>query len=142
MTAIVNTPTVQKQFSIESDIPYIDLHARSCANLDLDPLVAELGYRISGSEGPKTLPSALSSEDNLLQAMARISNLILHAQTKKYGIEIVNLVNDSLTASSHLSNSYVLRNLLFHLLRHVPNQRSDHAKKTSQLLWILHWMEW
>jgi hypothetical protein len=76
MTAIVNTPTVQKQFSIESDIPYIDLCACSCANLNLDPLVEELGYRISGSEGPKTLPSALSSEDDLLQAMACISNLI------------------------------------------------------------------
>jgi hypothetical protein len=56
MTAIVNTPTIQKQFLIESDIPYTDLHACSCANLDLDPLVVELGHRISGSEGPKTLP--------------------------------------------------------------------------------------
>jgi hypothetical protein len=69
-------------------------------------------------------------------------SLILCARTKEYGIEIVNLVNYSLTVFSHLSNCYVLRNLLLYLLQHVPNQRSDHTKKTSWLLWIPHWMEW
>ena len=66
MVAIMNTATVQKQFSFESDIPYNDLRSRSCANLDLDSSTAELGYKISGLDGPKTLPSALFSDDDFL----------------------------------------------------------------------------
>jgi hypothetical protein len=95
MTATINTPTVQKQFSIDSDIPYIDLHSRACANLELDPLVAELGYRISGAEGPRTLPSSFNGEDDHLRAMERISKLISRSRSKDYGIEIINLVRCS-----------------------------------------------
>ena len=62
MAAIMNTPTVQKQFYIETDIPYIDLRSRACANLDVDPATAELGYRITGFDRPKALPSALANE--------------------------------------------------------------------------------
>lgn len=68
----MNTPTVQKQFTIESDILYIDLRFHACANLDLDPSNAELGYRISGAEGPKTLPSSFDREDDHLKAVDRI----------------------------------------------------------------------
>jgi hypothetical protein len=92
MAATMNTPTVQKQFTIESDILYVDLHSRACANLDLDPSNAELGYRVSGAEGPKTLPSSFDSEDDHLKAMDRICKLISRSRTKEYGIEIVNLV--------------------------------------------------
>lgn len=92
MVAVMNTSTVQKQFTIETDIPYIDLRSRACANLELDPLVAELGYRVTGAEGPKTLPSSFSSDADHLQAMKRISGLISRSRSKVYGIEIVNLV--------------------------------------------------
>ena len=88
----MSTVTVQKQFSFESDIPYNDLRSRSCANLDLDPSTAELAYKISGLDGPKTLPSALSSDDDFLHAMSCICGLISRARTKEYGIEIVNIV--------------------------------------------------
>jgi hypothetical protein len=93
MVAVTNTATVQKQFSIESDIPYIDLRSRSCANLDLDSVTAELGYKITGADGPKTLPSAFASENDFLLAMTRICGLISRARTKEYGIEIINLVS-------------------------------------------------
>jgi hypothetical protein len=61
MVATMNTPTVQKQFTIESNIPYVNLRSRACANLDLDPSNAELGYHVSGAEGPNTLPSSFDS---------------------------------------------------------------------------------
>jgi hypothetical protein len=92
MVATMNTPTVQKQFTIESNIPYVDLRSRACANLDLDPSNAELGYRVSGAEGPKTLPSSFDSEDDHSKAMDRICKFISRSRTKEYGIEIVNLV--------------------------------------------------
>ncbi|KAI0281282.1 hypothetical protein BGY98DRAFT_1095023 [Russula aff. rugulosa BPL654] len=76
MVATMNTPTVQKQFTIESDILYIDPRSRACANLDLDPSNAELGYRISSAEGPKTVPSSFDREDDHSKAM------------DQYGIEI------------------------------------------------------
>jgi hypothetical protein len=99
MVATMNTLTVQKQFSIESDIPYADLHSHACANLELEPAAAELGYWVSGVEGPKFLPSALSSEDDFLHAMTRICTLTLQVWTKEYGIEISNLVSDILSSS-------------------------------------------
>ena len=84
---------VQKQFSIESDIPYIDLQSCSCANLDLDSATAELGYKITGFDGPKSLPSAFSSETDFALVIECICLLILHVPTKEYGIEIINLVS-------------------------------------------------
>jgi hypothetical protein len=79
MVAIMSTATVQKQFSFESDIPYNDLLSCSCANLDLDPSTAKLEYRISGLDGPKTLSSALSGDDDFQIAMTRVCALISHA---------------------------------------------------------------
>ena len=89
----MNTPTVQKQFSFESDIPYEDIRSRACANLDLDPANAELGYKITGLDRRKVLPASLSSRDDFLGAMDRICGLISRARTKEYGIEIINLVS-------------------------------------------------
>lgn len=88
----MNTPTVQKQFTIESDILYVDLRSRACANLEVDPSVADLGYRISGAEGPKKLPSSFNSEGDHLKAMEHISKLVSCSRSKEYGIEIINLV--------------------------------------------------
>jgi hypothetical protein len=93
MIAVTNTATVQKQFSIESDIPYIDLWSHSCVNLDLDSATAELGYKITGANGPKTLPSSFASKHDFLLAMTRICGLISCAHMKEYGIEIINLVS-------------------------------------------------
>ena len=93
MVALTNTTTIQKQFSIESDIPYIDSRSRSCANLDLDSATAELGYKITGADGPKTLPSVFASKNDFLLVMTRICGLISHAHTKEYGIEIINFVS-------------------------------------------------
>jgi hypothetical protein len=76
MVATMNTPTVQKQFTMESDIPYVNLHSRACANLDLYPLDAELGYHVSGVKGPKTLPSSFDNNDDHLKAMDYICKLI------------------------------------------------------------------
>lgn len=83
---------VQNQFSFESDIPYNDLRSCACANLDSDLSTAKLGYRISGLDGPKMLPSAFSSDNDFLQAMTHICSLISCVWTKEYGIEIVNIV--------------------------------------------------
>lgn len=93
MVAVTNTTTVQKQFLIESDIPYIDLRSRSCANLDLDSVTAELGYKITGADSPKTQPSPFASKNDFLLAMTHICGLISHAHTKEYSIEIINLVS-------------------------------------------------
>ena len=93
MIAATNTATVQKQFSIESDIPYIDLWSCACANLDLDSVTAELGYKITGADGPKTLPSAFASKNDFSLVMTWICGLISFACMKEYGIEIINLVS-------------------------------------------------
>ena len=88
MVAKMKNMTVQKQFSIESDIPYIDFQSRSCANLDLDPTTTKLGYKIMGIDGPRALPSFLGSENDFSLAMTCICALISRAQSKEYGIEI------------------------------------------------------
>jgi hypothetical protein len=92
MVAIMNTPTVQKQFTFESDIPYIDLCSHACANLELDPLVAKLGFCVSGVEGPRTKPSSFDNEADHLKAMVHISKVVLCSRSKEYGIEIIALV--------------------------------------------------
>jgi hypothetical protein len=92
MVASMSTSTIQKMFTIESDIPYLDFRSRVCASLDLEPATAELGYKISGLDGLKVLPSALSSGDDFTHAMTRICDLISRARTKEYGIEVINLV--------------------------------------------------
>lgn len=92
MVATICTPTVQKMFTIESDIPYLDLRSRACANLDLDPATANLGYKISGHDGPRVRPSELSKEEDFIGAMSRICGLLSRARLKEYGIEIIDLV--------------------------------------------------
>ena len=92
MTAYISATKVQKQFTFESDIDYIDFRSRACANLDIQENTAELGYCISGLEGPRTLPTALASKDDFARAMERISIVVQRARTKDYGIEVINLV--------------------------------------------------
>ena len=94
MTAHMSAAKVQKQFSFELDIEYIDFRSRSCANLEMKEATAELGYRIAGHEGPRTLPTSLMSQEDFGRAMERISALIQRARTKEYGIEVVNLVGN------------------------------------------------
>ena len=94
MSAHMSASKVQKQFSFESDIEYIDFRSRSCANLELKEDTAELGYRIAAHEGPRTLPSSLASENDFRRAMERISALIQRARTREYGIEVVDLVRN------------------------------------------------
>lgn len=93
MTAHLATPKVEKQFTFESDIDYVDFRSRACANLDIDEPGAELGYRISGLEGGRILPKALDSAEHFVNAMSRICGMIQRARTKEYGIEVINMVS-------------------------------------------------
>lgn len=131
MVAKMNTPTVQKQFTIESDILYIDLRSRACANLDLDPSNAELGYRISGAEGPKALPSSFDNEDDHVKAMDRICKIISRSRTKEYGIEIVNLVRPCYQPSYAFYIDSTSRNRPLNLPRRVPSPGSERVKMMS-----------
>jgi hypothetical protein len=92
MIAYMSASKVQKQFTFESNIDYIDFRSRACANLDIQEDTAELGYRISGLEGPRTLPTTLASQDDFARAMECISVVIQRVRTKDYGIEVINLV--------------------------------------------------
>jgi len=92
MVAHLSNGKVQKEFSFETDIDYIDFRSRACANLNIKEDTTELGYRVWGQDGPRTLPTSLASADNFKNAMQRISVLIQQARTKEYGIEVVNLV--------------------------------------------------
>ena len=78
MLAIMNTPIVQKQFTIESDIPYLDLRSRACTNLDLDPSNAELGYHVTGRDGPRLYLHYLTAR-MIIQRMGCICKLISHS---------------------------------------------------------------
>jgi hypothetical protein len=59
-------------------------------------MVAKLGYKIAGIDGPKAKPSEFSSKDDCLRAMNSICKLISRARSKEYGIEIVNMVSRGL----------------------------------------------
>ena len=47
MVATMSTSTIQKMFTFESDISYLDPRPRACVNLDLEPGAAELGYNLT-----------------------------------------------------------------------------------------------
>lgn len=128
MVAIMNTDIVQKQFSFESDIPYIDLRSRACANLDLDPADAELGYKITGLSGLKASPSALACEEDFANAMARIGGMISRARTKEYGIKIVNLVSSISFYGVISSNPHLCYRKL---PRKIPQQQSKPTPKSA-----------
>ena len=132
----MNTPTVQKQFTIESDIPYFDLRSRACANLDLDPSNAELGYRVSGSDRPKALPSSFDSEADHSMAMDRICKLISRSRTKEFGIEVVNLVRHCCQSSYALYIDSASRNLPPNLPPNLPSPGSVPEKTMSLCLLI------
>ncbi|PPR00339.1 hypothetical protein CVT24_004360 [Panaeolus cyanescens] len=91
MTAHLVCQKLSKQFTFESNIDYNDFRSRACANLDVSPDTAQLGYRIRGSEGPKTIPASLNSATDFSQAMERICGFISRARSKEYGIEVVNI---------------------------------------------------
>ena len=76
IAASMSTKTIRKEFSFETDILWDDFYSRWCANLDLDPKTAELGYQISGQEGPRTLPSAISSAEEFIIVMTHITDVV------------------------------------------------------------------
>jgi hypothetical protein len=91
ITASMSMKTIRKEFSLETDIAWADFLSRCCANLDLDPRTAELGYRISG-QGPRTVPAAISSVEEFGIAMTRITDIVSRARSTTYGIEVIDLV--------------------------------------------------
>ena len=92
IVALMATKNMRKEFLMETDIDWVDFQSWACANLDIPVVGSELGYWISGLEGPRTLPSVLSTVENFGIAMNRIIDLISRAKSKAYGIEVVNLV--------------------------------------------------
>ncbi|KAF4568380.1 hypothetical protein EYR40_010217 [Pleurotus pulmonarius] len=93
--ALMSTKTIQKQFAFETDLPFTDFYDRVCANLDLTPMTAALGYHIAGVDGPKKLLMSLGSEDDFSKALEWIIPYISRAHSKEYGIEVVNLAQSA-----------------------------------------------
>ena len=66
IAASMSTKTIRKEFSFETDILWDDFYSRWCANLDLDPKTAELGYRSVGKRVLRHFPLLFPQRRNSL----------------------------------------------------------------------------
>lgn len=74
-----------------TNVPFDDFFARVCANMDLDPALAALGYKFPGDR-VRDPAHRLSNADELRQAMDRGIGMIRRARTRRIYMEIHNLV--------------------------------------------------
>ena len=75
-----------------STFPFADFFSQVCANMELDPLIAQLGFKFTGDR--KTDPAfRLATEEELRGAMAQAILKIKKARTREVVMEIFNLVS-------------------------------------------------
>jgi len=76
---------------LPTNLIFNDLFERICANMDIQPANAILGYKFSGDRVSDPANRLANAED-LAQAMSRATDKIKRARTREVILEIHNLV--------------------------------------------------
>jgi hypothetical protein len=77
---------------LPTNIIFDDFFERICANMDIQPANAVLGYKFSGDRVSDPANRLANAED-LIQAMSRATDKIKRARTREVILEIHNLVS-------------------------------------------------
>lgn len=97
---------------LPGNTPFDDFFARVCANMDLDPATAQLGYKFH-TDRVRDPPHRLSNKQELRQAMTYGLGLIRRARSRRIVMQIQNLVR-------LLPSHFILSNALYyHLLNSI-----------------------
>ncbi|KAH7917952.1 hypothetical protein BV22DRAFT_1134975 [Leucogyrophana mollusca] len=89
-TAIVGAAVSHSMIRLPCDIIFANFWSRVCAHMDLDPAVAELGYKYS-FECVGDAPRSLNTDDDLQAAIQRGQDLVRRARSRPVEIMIHNL---------------------------------------------------
>lgn len=116
-TAVVGAVVTRSNLRLPADIKFTDFLGRVCAQMDLDPAEAELGYKFS-SDRVGDVPRTLANEQDLVIAIEDGQGLVRRARTRKIEIMIHNLVciDDFRVYYPHAQWSTHIRNQLQYLL--------------------------
>ena len=82
-TNVVGGIIMQTPLRLKIDLPFQDFFSRVCANMDLDPLQAQIGYKFSGDRKMDP-PFRLATEDELRAAMAQSAEKMRRARTSAW----------------------------------------------------------
>ncbi|EDR13469.1 uncharacterized protein LACBIDRAFT_322428 [Laccaria bicolor S238N-H82] len=89
-TEVENGVVTRLIVRLPTDLPWNDFFDRICANMDLIPANAVLGYKFSGDRISDP-PNRLANAEDHVQAMARATEKIKRARTREVVLEIHNL---------------------------------------------------
>lgn len=102
-TSVVGSPAARRELRVPSDLLFSDFFSRVCANMDLDPSEAQIGYKFHNDRA-KDAPRELSKESDYLAMMQEMNRKILCARTRNPVLFLHNLVRASLSLQCYLSD--------------------------------------
>ncbi|THU85208.1 hypothetical protein K435DRAFT_869535 [Dendrothele bispora CBS 962.96] len=82
---VIETDVQRKEITLNSDIPYEDFRSRICANLDVSPETAELGYRygkLNSTEGVRSKYTLLADAQAFRQLVSNVVETNERARTQ------------------------------------------------------------
>lgn len=91
-TNVVGGIITQTPLRLPIDLTFEDFFSRICAKMELDPLTAKIGCKLSGN-CKADAPYQLANEDEFRFVMERVIDKIKRARTKEVIIELFNLVS-------------------------------------------------
>ena len=109
-TTIVGGLVTRRELRISSDLIFADFYSRMCANMDLDPSGASIGYKFH-TDRAKDVPHQLNNESEYLAMMQEMVRKVLAARTRNPVLFLHNLVRSRLLAWNIIS-------FLFHFSQH------------------------
>ena len=99
-TTIVGGLVTRRELRIPSDIIFADFYSRMCANMDLNPDEALIGYKFH-TDRAKDAPRQLSNEAEYLAMMQEMIRRILAARTRNPVLFLHNLVRPYVLGQKH-----------------------------------------
>lgn len=94
-TAVIGSLVTRRELHIPSDLTFADFYSRMCANMDLNPSEASVGYKFH-TDHARDPPRELSSESDYLPMMQEMVRKVLAARTRNPVLFLHNLVRPCL----------------------------------------------
>lgn len=121
-TNIVGGLVTRRELRVPSDLVFTDFFSRMCANMDLDPNEALIGYKFP-TDRVKDVPRELGNVSEYSAMMQEMRRRILSARTRNPVLFLHNLV------SACLLSSYLLGLTAFYsALQSIPHRPNESEK--------------
>lgn len=99
-TAVIGGVVTRAQLRLPTSLSFADFYSRVCARMDLDPLTARIGYKISGDR-VRDDPNQLSNVDDYRFAVQKVVDKASRARSRAVVLELFNLVHSFLIFHNH-----------------------------------------